>query len=169
MELNEALLKRRSVRKYTSDPVSDEQIDQLLHAAMSGPSAMNKKPWKFYVISNKEVKNELCEASPYTHHDAPIQILVCGDLSKALPGELKDYWIQDCSAAIENILLRAVDLGLGTVWCGLHPNPVPVNNVRRILKLDDHLVPLGLIFVGHPLYEHESRDQYDENDVNYIK
>ena len=94
---------------------------------------------------------------------------MCGDLSKALPGELKDYWIQDCSAAIENILLRAVDLGLGTVWCGLHPNPVPVNNVRRILKLDDHLVPLGLIFVGHPLYEHESRDQYDENDVNYIK
>ena len=121
MELKEVLLKRRSVRKFTEEAVSEEHIQELLHAAMSGPSACNKKPWEFYVISNPETLKELQSASKFTKMKAPLAIVVCGNLSRALPMQLADYWIQDCSAATENILLRVTDLGLGAVWCGIHP------------------------------------------------
>lgn len=124
MELKEALLKRRSVRKFTEEPVSDEMIEELLHAAMSGPSACNRKPWEFYVVKNEQVLEGLKTASKFSRFSAKLAIVVCGNLSRALPMHLADYWIQDCSAATENILLRATDLDLGAVWCGIHPQNV---------------------------------------------
>lgn len=130
MEVKDALLRRRSVRKFTDEPVSEEQISELLHAAMSGPSACNKRPWEFYVITNGEVLEELRTASKFSGISAPLAIVVCGNLGRALPMQLADYWIQDCSAATENILLRATDLGLGTVWCGMHPQKRPEEKVR---------------------------------------
>ena len=116
MELKEVLLKRRSVRKFTEEAVSEEHINELLHAAMSGPSACNKKPWEFYVISNKDKLKELQSASKFTKMQAPLAMVVCGNLAHALPMQMADYWIQDCSAATENILLRVTDLGLGAVF-----------------------------------------------------
>lgn len=169
MELNDALLARRSVRKFTSEPVSEAHIEALLHAAMSGPSACNKKPWSFYVVTNPEKLIELKSASHFTKITAPLAIIVCGNLAKALPLQLAPFWIQDCSAATENILLRAVDLGLGAVWCGIHPQKGPEKKVAEILSLPDKHVPLNVIFIGHPAESPEPRDQYSEKDVFFIR
>lgn len=168
MELKEALLKRRSVRKFTAEQVSSEDVQELLLAAMSGPSACNKKPWEFYVISDAAALEKLRGASHFTNIKAPLAIMVCGNLAHALPLQLADFWIQDCSAATENILLRAVDLGLGTVWCGIHPQKRPVKKVAEILGLGDKLIPLNIIFIGHPDQEPEARTQYDEKRVHFI-
>ena len=137
MELKDILLKRRSVRKFTDEPVSKEDIEELLHAAMSGPSACNKKPWDFYVITNESVLEELKTASKFTKFSSKLAIVVCGNLSRALPMQLAEYWIQDCSAATENILLRVTDLGLGAVWCGIYPQKRAVEKVRKMLGLSE--------------------------------
>ena len=168
MELKEVLLQRRSVRKFTEKMVSEEMIDELLHAAMSGPSACNKKPWQFYVIQNPEKLEALKSASRFTKISAKLAIVVCGDLTKALPLKFSQYWIQDCSAATENILLRATDLGLGAVWCGIHPQDGAEDKVREILELPKKQIPLNVIFMGHPAEEPEARDQYDESRVHFI-
>ena len=168
MELKEVLLKRRSIRKFTGEAVSKEYINELLHAAMSGPSACNKKPWEFYVVTNKEVLKKLQSASKFTKIEAPLAIVVCGNLSHALPVQLADYWIQDCSAATENILLRATDLGLGAVWCGVHPQKRAEKKVAELLKLSDKEIPLNIVFLGHPAEEPEARDQYDEKRVHFV-
>lgn len=169
MELKEVLLKRRSVRKFTEEPVSDEMIEELLHAAMSGPSACNKKPWEFYVVTNSQKLQELKEASMFTKISSKLAVVVCGNLSRALPMKMAEYWIQDCSAATENILLRVTDLGLGAVWCGIHPQKKAIEKVRRILDISESQIPLNLIFIGHPAEEPEARDQYEEKRVHYIK
>lgn len=169
MELKEALLKRRSVRKFTDESVSDEMIDELLHAAMSGPSACNKKPWEFYVVTNAQKLEELKGASKFTKFSAKLAIIVCGNLANALPLHMAEYWIQDCSAATENILLRVTDLGLGAVWCGIHPQKRAEEKVRSMLDIPKSQVPLNIIFIGHPAEEPEARDQYDVKHVHYVK
>ena len=169
MELKEALLKRRSVRKFTEEPISDEMIEELLHAAMSGPSACNKKPWEFYVVTNPDKLEELKGASKFTKFNSKLAIIVCGNLSRALPLHMANYWIQDCSAATENILLRVTDLGLGAVWCGIHPQKNAVERVRKMIDIPKTQVPLNVIFIGHPAEEPESRDQYEGARVHYIK
>lgn len=169
MELKEVLLKRRSVRKFTDEPVSEEMIDELMHAAMSGPSACNKKPWEFYVVTNPEKMEELKGASKFTKFNAKLAIVVCGNLLHALPLKMANYWIQDCSAATENILLRVTDLGLGAVWCGVHPQKGAEERVRKMLDIPKTQIPLNVIFIGHPAEEPEARDQYDEARVHYIR
>lgn len=169
MELKEALLKRRSIRKFTEQSVSEEMIDELLHAAMSGPSACNKKPWEFYVITNKDKLEELKKASKFTKITSPLAIVVCGNLSKALPLHFADYWIQDCSAATENILLRVTDLGLGAVWCGIYPQKKAEDRVKEILGIPKKEIPLNVIFIGHPAENPAARDQFDEKNIHYIK
>lgn len=167
MELKEVLLKRRSVRKFTQEPVSDEHIEELLHAAMSGPSACNRQPWEFYVITNEEMLDKLRSASMFTKMKAKLAIVVCGNLSRALPMQVASYWIQDCSAATENILLRATDMGLGAVWCGIHPQKRAEEKVRKCLSIDEKQIPLNIIYIGHPDETPEARDQYDERRVHY--
>lgn len=169
MEVKEALLKRRSVRKFKEDKISDELIEELLHAAMSAPSACNKQPWEFYVVTNEDKINELKNASMFTKYKAPLVIVVCGNLSRALPLQLSSFWIQDCSAATENILLRVTDLGLGAVWCGVHPQKRVEEKVRKCLELDDKKVPLNIIFIGYPDQFPEPRDQYNEKRVHYVR
>lgn len=168
MELQEVLQRRRSIRKYTEEPVSKEDIDFLMHAAMSGPSACNKTPWEFYVITDEAVLEKLRNASRYSKIYAPLAIVVCGSLSRALPSQLAPYWIQDCSAATENILLAATDLGLGTVWCGIHPQKRAEERVREALGLTEKHIPLNIIYVGHPDQVQEPRDQYKESYIHYI-
>lgn len=168
MELKEALLKRRSVRKFTEEAVGREYINELMHAAMSGPSACNKQPWEFYVVTNEDKLEQLRASSMFTKMKAPMAIIVCGNLSRALPMQAAAYWIQDCSAATENILLRATDLGLGAVWCGIHPQKRAEEKVRECLGIDENQIPLNIIFVGHPAEEPEARDWYEEERVHYI-
>ena len=169
MELKEALLKRRSVRKFTEEAVSDEDISELLHAGMSGPSACNKTPWEFYVVTKPEILEKLRKAARFSKITAPLAIVVCGNLSKALPLSYASFWIQDCSAATENILLRATDLGLGAVWCGVHPMKTAEKNVREALSFSEKIIPLNIIHIGHPAEEPSSRDQFNEKKVHYVK
>ena len=157
MEVREALQKRRSIRKYTEDAVSKEQLDELLHAAMSGPSACNRTPWDFYVVTDPEVLKKLREAAKFSKITAPAAIVVCGNLSKALPMQYASYWIQDCSAATENILLAATELGLGTVWvCYFKPDVL-----RKEFTLPDNLEPINILVIGYSDEEPADRNRFE--------
>ena len=112
---------------------------------------------------------ELKEASRFTKFDSKLAMIVCGNLHKALPVQLAPYWIQDCSAATENILLRVTDLGLGAVWCGIHPQKRAEKKVAELLDLKAHQIPLNIIFIGHPAEEPEARDQYEEKCVYFVR
>ncbi len=169
MELEQALLKRRSVRKFKEDKVDDQTIQKLLYFAMCAPSACNKKPWEFYVIKNEQILAEVKKASRFSDHNAPLAIVVAGNLHKALPLKLADYWIQDCSSAITHILLEATNLGLGSLWCGLHPQKQPTEKVRNLLELSNHIVPLGLVLIGYPDQFPEERSQYEQSKVHIIE
>ncbi|HEY63892.1 MAG TPA: nitroreductase family protein [Caldilineae bacterium] len=154
---------RRSIREFTSEPVSDEDVQALLEAAMAAPSARNEKPWHFIVVRDPETIAQLAKthrfASPVGR--APLCIAVCGDPSES------EYWVQDTSAATENILLAAAALGLGTVWIGVHPKPEREAHVRQVLGIPEGITPLNLIAVGHPAEEKPPRTQFDASRVHY--
>ena len=169
MELKEALLKRRSIRKFTDELVSKEIIEELLHAGMSGPSACNRQPWEFFVVTNEELLVKMRRTSRFTNMEAKLGIVVCGNLDKALPDSMKDYWIHDCSAATQNILLRVTDLGLGAVWCGIYPQERAAERMREFLGLGENLVPLSLIWIGHPDESRTPRDWYNPECVHYFE
>lgn len=169
MKVKEAIFKRRSVRKFKDTKVSDGQIQTLLECAMAAPSACNKKPWAFYVVTNEDKLEELRISSRYTGYNSPLNIIVCGDKAKSLSDKPNDFWIQDASSAIENILVEAVELGLGTCWCGIFPVEIAEKNVRKILDMPENIIPLGLIHIGYPDEEKEARTQFDVSCVKYIK
>jgi nitroreductase len=169
MELKDVMMKRRSVRRFTEEPVSAEQIETLLHHAMSGPSACNARPWEFYIVTRTETLEALRKAGRFTSYVSPLMIVVAGNMKKALPMQLRDFWVQDCSAAMENLLLSAVDLGLGACWEGLYPMKRMVQRVSAILGLEEHIVPLGMAAIGHPAEDPEPRDQYDPKRVHRIE
>jgi len=158
----ENLFARRSIRRFTDQPVDADQIDLLLKAAMAAPSANNSKPWHFVVVTDSAVRRTLAQAHPYARMVAqsPACIVPCGEPGISR-GSQSDYWIQDLAAATENILLAATGLGLGAVWCGVHPVDERVADVRRILGIPQGVVPFALIAVGHPAERKEPRTQYD--------
>lgn len=169
MELRDAMLQRRSIREFSTEPVKKEEIEILLQYAMSGPSACNKRPWEFYVVTRRDLLEQLRVVSRATGYESPLNIVVAGNTKKALPVQLNDFWIQDCSAAIENILLGAVDLGLGACWCGLKPQKRPVKKVQDILGIEPWIEPLGLIHIGYPKETKEPRTQYDMKKIHYYE
>ncbi len=162
------MLRRRSIRKFKPNQVNEEDIKYLLEVAMSAPSACNKQPWEFYVITNETLLKELTNVSRYTKIDAPLAIVVCGNLQRSLSRKDNDYWIQDCSAAIENILIGCTALGLGSLWCGAYPQKSVVKNVKELLRLDDDVIPLGLIYIGYPDEDKAPRTQYDEKYIHRL-
>lgn len=165
----ENIYQRRSIRKFKNVEVSKKLIDELLKCAMAAPSACNKKPWFFYAVLNQEKMKDVRKISRYSNYNAAAAIVVCGDTEKSLSKKDNDFWIQDCSAAIENILLAATSLGLGTVWCGLYPMESAVKRSREVLKIKESLIPLGLILIGYPDEEKESRTQYGKNNIEWIE
>lgn len=161
-ELIQTIFARRSIRKYTAEPVDEEDIETLLEAAMAAPSASNLKPWHFVVVTYRRTLDALAEAHPYGKmlFEAPLCIAVCGDPS------ISNFFVQDCSAATENLLLAAVALGLGAVWLGVYPREKRVADVRELLGIPETVVPINLISIGHPAEEKEARTQYDESRVH---
>lgn len=162
-ELIQTIFARRSVRAYTDAPISEENIKTLLEAAMAAPSASNLKPWHFVVVSDRQALIGLAEAHPYAKmlFQAPLCVAVCGDTSIS-----ERYWVQDCSAATENLLLAATALGLGSVWLGVYPRPERIAVVRKFLGLPEAVVPLNLIAIGYPAEEKEPRTQYNATRVH---
>ena len=169
MEIREAIYKRRSVRSFLDKEVDDFIILKLLEDAMAAPSACNKRPWEFYVIKNKKIQNTLKQKILFCNYNSPLMIVVCGNKDNAFSKDDNDYWIQDASAAIENILLSALSFDLGTCWCGLFPIKRRSEKVRKILELSENIIPLGLIHIGYPKKEIEGRTQYEETKVHYIE
>ena len=167
----EIIMARKSVRSYTSRPVEKEKVDIMLKAAMAAPSAVNKQPWAFIVIDDRDVLNKLAEVLPYAKMsaEAPMAIVVCGDLSKALNGEKDRYWMLDCSAASENLLLAAESMGLGAVWTAVYPENDRIAKVRSVLSLPDHIIPFNLIPVGYPQHREESKDKFKTENIHYNK
>jgi len=163
-ELIQTIFARRSIRKYTDEPVYQADIRTLLEAAMAAPSASNRKPWHFVVVTERQMLDRLAEAHPYGKmlFEAPLCIAVCGDTAIS-----EHYWVQDCSAATENLLLAAAALGLGAVWLGVYPREQRISNVRRLLGLPEPVFPLNLVSIGHPAEEKEPRTQYDEARVHH--
>lgn len=160
----QTILARRSIRKYTSQLISEKDVTSMLEAAMAAPSSSNRKPWHFIVVTNRKTLDGLAKVHPHAKMllDAPLCIAVCGDNTIS-----RHSWVQDCSAATENLLLAASALGLGAVWLGVHPGEERVNPIRRILKIPKTIVPLNLISIGHPAEEKEPRTQYDELRVHH--
>ncbi len=161
------ILKRRSIRKFTDQPVEREKIQLLLEAAMAAPSAMNAQPWEFVVITEKEVMDQFRRALMFAKMNAPAAICVLGS-SRMQKGKAGDkFWVQDCSAATENILLAATALGLGSVWVGVHPVTIFKRQVSSILNLPEGVTPLNLIYIGYPAETKEARTQYEEKRVHW--
>ena len=165
------IMTRVSVREFTGEKISAEQIDTLLRAAMAAPSAINKQPWAFIVVTDDKLIAKLGEALPYSrcsNHPA-CAIIPCGDLSKAIEGEMGAFWINDVSAATENLLLAAHAMGLGAVWTGLHPDMNRAKLVQEMLGLPEHIIPLCVVPVGIPAEQPAVKDKYKPENIHYNK
>ena len=160
---------RKSVRKFDSQrTVDDATIEKILKAAMCAPSAMDKRPWEFVVVRDREQLRKLGERLPYSRvgNGAQAAIIVCGSLDNGLPGRGKEYWIHDCSAASMNILLAAHGLGLGAVWTGVYPGEDRVAAVREILAIPDGYAPLNVIPLGYPAENPPVKDKWNPAKVH---
>ena len=150
---------RRSIRSYTDRPVDESDVRKLLEAGMAAPSANTKTPWQVVVVKNRDKLAQPAEAHPYG------TILRSAALASAVSGDTEtapEYWIQDCAAATENILIAAAGLGLGAVWLGCHPREERVSAIRGILGIPEQFGILNLLSIGHPGEKKEPRTQYDE-------
>ena len=165
----DCIMTRTSIRQYTDQPVENEKIEAMLRAGMAAPSAVNAQPWHFVVVNDKAKLGELAAANPHAKmlEQAPLAIVVCGDMTKALEGDGRQFWIQDCSAATENILLAAHAQGLGAVWTALYPMEERFSAVREALKLPDTLIPLCTIVIGYPAQQPEPKDKWKPENVSY--
>lgn len=168
----DAIATRTSIRSYVPDrTVPADTVTLLLKAAMAAPTAVNKQPWAFVVVNERAMLDSLAAVLPYarmlTH--APLAIVPCGDMTRALEGDGRDFWIQDVSAATENMLIAAHALGLGAVWTGVYPDTERVNDVRKVLGMPDEIIPLCVVPIGYPEGEHAPKDKWDEAKVRYNK
>ena len=163
------IMTRSSVRSYQDKPVEKDKIEKLLRAGMAAPSAMNKQPWHFVVVTDKKELADIAEATPNASmaKDAPLAIIVCGDLTKAADGDAQQFWIQDCSAVSENILLAAHGMGLGAVWTGTYPSEERCEAIRKIVGLPKTMVPLNTIVIGYPDGEAQPKDKWNTENISY--
>lgn len=166
MDTMKAILSRRSIRKYTKEPVPDSVVKEILEAAMSAPSAGNEQPWHFVVINDREILDAIPAFHPYSQPltMASVAILICGDLTLEIH---KDFWMQDCSAATENILIAVQAKGLGAVWLGIYPRPERVLGMQKLLGLPAHVIPLAVIPIGYPAENKLPADRFDTSRIHY--
>ncbi len=161
--VHELLLSRRSIRAFTSEPVSDAQVQALLEAAMAAPSANNRKPWQFVAVRQAELRQKLAQTHRYSGMAAqsPLVIVVLAEEETSI------HFVPDTSAATQNILLQAVAMGLGAVWVGIYPYTEREAYVREALDIPDSLRVLCLIPIGHPAEKRSPRTQFDPAKVHY--
>jgi nitroreductase len=168
MEAIEAICSRRSIRRFTDQPVTDDVLTELIEAGMCAPSAGNERPWHFIIIRDRNIFDEIPRIHPYAMmlKEAPVAILVCGDLDIE---KHKGFWVQDCAAATENILIAAHAKGLGAVWTGIYPMEDRVAQIQKLLGLPENVIPLSLIPIGHPVEEKPRPRRFDGSRVHYGK
>jgi len=165
----ENIATRTSIRSYTEAPVEQAKIEKMLKAAMAAPTAMNKQPWHFVVVTDKDQLKALSETSPYSGMvaKAPLAIAVCGDMLKAMDGGGRDFWIQDASAATQNLLLAAHAMGLGAVWTGVYPDLDRCKLIAEVLALPENIIPLNVVVIGYPAQNPTPKDKWKPANVSY--
>jgi nitroreductase len=166
MEAIEAILTRRSIRRYTGEPIVEGDIETILHAAMAAPSAGNQRPWRFIVITDRGMLEAAAASTPYGSMllDAPLGLVICADTRDLQhPG----MWQQDCSAATQNALLAVHALGLGAVWLGFWPKMERVEPLKAALRIPEGVEPLAVLAVGHPLEHKPPADRYDSSYIHH--
>jgi nitroreductase len=165
MEAVEALLTRRSVRRYTDEPVPEELVDKLLHVAMAAPSAGNEQPWLFVVVRDRGQLRAAAEAEQYGGMiaSAQVAVVVCADLDLV---EHEGFWIQDCAAVTQNLLLGAHALGLGAVWVGTYPREERVEGLRMVFGLPANVVPFSVVAIGYPADQLAPADRFDPSRIH---
>ncbi len=170
-ETLKTIFSRKSVRTYTNEPGAKEKLEMLVRAGMAAPTAVDKRPWEFIIITDRKVLNQLADTLPYARMARQVSagIVVAGDTRKQWRGPDSPYWIMDCSAASENILLAAESMGLGAVWTAIYPEDGRAEAVRKILGLPGHVVPLNLIPVGIPQGGEEPKDKYNPKQIHWNK
>ena len=175
----DVIFSRKSVRSYTDQPVSDEQVETMLRAAMSAPTGMNVQPWRFVVVRDQAVKDKLAGPRGGMIAQAPVVFVICGETTlmrkpqgqpdaEAVAVE-NGNWTQDCSAAAENLLLAAEALGLGAVWTAAHPYEARVNPIREALGLPENVTPLCVIPCGYPAGDDQPKDKWKPENIHYDK
>jgi nitroreductase len=169
MDAKQAILGRRSVRKFTDEKVPEELIFELIEAGYNAPSACNKKPLKFFAITNEETLAALNKSSPFSNMPSPLAIVVAGDMSRTLPLKFAKYWEQDAAAATENILIMAHALGLGACWNGVYVQDSVVKKIAEILGVDKKIVPFSLIRIGYAKQTPPAHAGFDEKQVKFIR
>lgn len=154
---------RRSVREYTEKPVTDEQVEAILKAAMAAPSAQDLRPWHFVVVRKRKTLEKLAEVHKYAYmlEKAPLAVVVCGDEEVS-----EKHWVEDTVAATQNLLLAATAVGLGGVWVSLYPKRKYQRYVRDLLDIPEHIGVLCIVALGIPAEEKKARTQYDPDRVH---
>ena len=157
---------RRSIRKFNGEKVSEDDIQKILECAMFAPSAGNQRPWEFLVLTERDSLNKIPIVNPNASmaKDASAAILVCGNTALE---KFKGFWVQDCSAAIENILLATHSLGLGAVWTAAYPREERVEGYRKLFALPENIIPLALIPIGHYTEKPADVQRFEKEKVHY--
>lgn len=162
---NNASLTRRSIRKFTGEKLSEELLNEVLKAGFASPTAKNKQLWEFVIVDDMDILNAFKEVHRFSMPliNAGLGILVCGDQSKE---DHEGYWIGDCAAAIQNMLIRIEELELGACWIGVYPNEDRMAVLEKVLDLPEHIKPMGFIAVGHPDEKKAPSDRYNPEKVH---
>jgi nitroreductase len=165
------IFERKSVRNYTTQKVEKEKLEELIKAGMAAPSARNLQPWAFVIIQDKDIMLALADALPYAKmlKNAQAAIVVCGDLNKAATDVDQAYWVQDCSAATQNILIAAEAIGLGAVWTAAYPYPERISPLQNYLNLPDNIIPLNVIPIGYPTGKDKPKDKWEPENLHWEK
>jgi nitroreductase len=160
------VLTRRSIRKYTKQNVSNETVTKLLQAAMLAPSADDERPWHFIVVTDDAVKRRITNIHPFANaaEIAPVVLMVCGDETLQ---KIQGFWVQDCSAATENILIEAQAQGLGAVWMGIYPIEGRIEAFRQLLDIPGHIIPFSLVALGYPAEMKEPGNRFDKSRIHF--
>lgn len=166
METLQAILTRRSIRKFENKQIAEELIIKLLEAAMYAPSARNTQPWHFIVINERKKLDEIPKLHPYADmcYEAPLAILVCGDLNLE---KMEGYIAINCAAATQNLLLAAHDLGLGAVWLGVYPRKERMEKLSKFFGIPDYIIPVSLVAVGYPAEKKEKPERFRPERIHY--
>lgn len=159
------LFDRKSCRSYKSDEIPQEDLNYILHAGMSSPSAYNTRHWSFIIVKNKETHKKIMQIHQASKmlENAPVAVIVCADLEK----QYKGYWQQDCAASTENMLLAATAKGYGSVWCGIFPVEERVKSFTELFKLPENIVPFSLVVIGKAAEEKPAKERWDSSKIKY--
>ena len=165
----ETIMTRTSIRSFTDKTISADTIEMLLRAGMAAPTAVNLQPWHFVVVNDRAKLDELGGNGRQSQmwKESTLAIVVCGNMDKAMEGPGRDFWVQDCSAATENILLAAHALGLGAVWTGCYPIEERMASVSQALNLPENIIPLCVIVMGYPNEQPDPKDKWKPENVSY--